>query len=180
MYLFTSSDSFSHSKVLCDFTNMQNCLDIVATQGVHLIPRTNTPVFKNSTHDEEHFAITLSRKLYAIQVEQIVRRVMYRQAADEWPIGHTPPEVKEQYEAEMKAREEQAENSSSKDDDDDDIDGDNDNDNDKDDRAILKKDVRASNSPCLSFQRCELAKSPISANSTLPITNGKRATTDVR
>lgn len=85
---------------------------------------------------------------------------MYRQAADEWRIGHTPPETKEQYDAELKAREEeQVENSYSGDDADDE--NDNDNDKDKDDRNISKKDVPVSNSPR-------------SVNSSLPISSEKR------
>ena len=31
---------------------------------------------------------------------------MYREEADEWPIGHTPPEVKERYYAALKRQEE--------------------------------------------------------------------------
>lgn len=63
-----------------------------------------TPVFPE-THDAK-FVITLEKKLGALIVEQICRRAMYHGAADEWPIGHTPPEVKEKRHAELKALEE--------------------------------------------------------------------------
>ncbi|KAF2245140.1 hypothetical protein BU26DRAFT_522255 [Trematosphaeria pertusa] len=35
-----------------------------------------------------------------------MQKAMYRQAADEWPIGRTPPEVKEKRNAELKALQE--------------------------------------------------------------------------
>ena len=82
----------------------QNRLDIVATQGEYLVPRADTPIFEKA-YDEE-FAAALARKLKALTIGQIVRRVMYRQAADEWPIGRTPPEVKEHRRAELRALEE--------------------------------------------------------------------------
>ena len=83
----------------------QNRLDIVATQGTYLVPRADTPVFEKAY--DENFATTLARKLNAmIDVEQIVRRAMYGQDADEWPIGHTPLEVKERRGAELRALEE--------------------------------------------------------------------------
>lgn len=37
---------------------------------------------------------------------QKVRRLKYCEAADEWPIGRTPPNVKEKYDAEVKALDE--------------------------------------------------------------------------
>jgi len=38
--------------------------------------------------------------------EQIYRSVIYYSAANKWPIGHTPLEVKEKYKAKLKAQEE--------------------------------------------------------------------------
>ena len=38
--------------------------------------------------------------------KQIYRSVIYYSAADEWPIGYTPLEVKEKYKAKLKAQEE--------------------------------------------------------------------------
>jgi hypothetical protein len=110
----------------------------------------------------ENFVVTLTRKLYAIDVEHIVRRAMYRQAADEWPIGHTPPEVKEQYEAEMKEREEQEE-----------ITSDDNANSDHDGRVSSVKGVLASNLPRRSSQIHELPTSLISADSPLSITAEK-------
>ncbi|KAI0453498.1 hypothetical protein F5B21DRAFT_279136 [Xylaria acuta] len=81
-----------------------NCLDIVATQGEYLVPRMRTPVFEKA-YDEE-FAAALTRGLNALAVVQSARRNMYHEAADEWPIGHTPPEVKERRRAELRALEE--------------------------------------------------------------------------
>jgi len=38
--------------------------------------------------------------------KQIYRSVIYYSAANKWPIGHTPPEVKEKHKAKLKAQEE--------------------------------------------------------------------------
>jgi hypothetical protein len=82
--------------------NLQDCLDIIATQGSFLVSPPSTPVFESA--EDEKFAATLARKLHALEVEQILKRVMYRQTVDEWLIGHPPSEVKAQYDAEVKAR----------------------------------------------------------------------------
>ena len=87
---------------------------------------------------------------------------MYRQAADEWPIGHTPPEVKEQYKAEMKALEEQEE-----------ITSDDSANSDQNGRVAPGKGVLASNSPRRSSQIHGLPTPPISADSPLIITANK-------
>jgi hypothetical protein len=79
----------------------QSRLDIVATQGAYLVPRPHTPVFEKSY--DESFATALDRAFNALNVEQLLRHTMYREAADEWPIGHTPPEVKERRLAELRA-----------------------------------------------------------------------------
>ncbi|KAL8874212.1 MAG: hypothetical protein Q9198_006917 [Flavoplaca austrocitrina] len=80
--------------------NMQKFTDIVATNGAYLVPRPATPVFERTPNEE--FAATLYQELHALLVVQNCRRNMYRQAAEEWPIGRTPPEVKEQRDAELK------------------------------------------------------------------------------
>ncbi|KAI1180710.1 hypothetical protein F4777DRAFT_573938 [Nemania sp. FL0916] len=67
--------------------------DIVATQGIYLSPAVDTPVWDDG-YDVE-FADKLAQKLKILTAEHIVRRLKYRQAADEWPMGYTPPEVKE-------------------------------------------------------------------------------------
>ncbi|KAL9014352.1 MAG: hypothetical protein Q9173_001001 [Seirophora scorigena] len=84
----------------CYLTPSKNFLDIVATNGAYLVPRRPTPVFEKTPNEE--FAATLYRELHALLVVQKCRRVMYRQAAEEWPIGRTPPEVKEQRDAELR------------------------------------------------------------------------------
>ncbi len=66
-----------------------------------LVPRPNTPVFENP--QPIHFAIALEQELGGLITAQNCRRRMYRDAADEWPIGRTPPEVKEKRKAEVKA-----------------------------------------------------------------------------
>ena len=93
-YCHPSANSIAH---------LQNCLDIVATQGAYLVPRAGTPVFEKP-YDAE-FAAALEQQIGGLIVEQICRSTMYRGAADEWPIGHTPPEVREKRKAELKAQE---------------------------------------------------------------------------
>ncbi|KAI0423864.1 hypothetical protein F5Y09DRAFT_354419 [Xylaria sp. FL1042] len=75
--------------------------DIVATRGAYLVPRASTPVWPEA--NDGRFAAALERHLNALLIVQRVRRSKYHDAADEWPIGHTPPEVKEKHEAELKA-----------------------------------------------------------------------------
>ncbi|KAI1420107.1 hypothetical protein F5Y12DRAFT_774602 [Xylaria sp. FL1777] len=80
-------------------------LDIVATQGIYLVPRAGTPVLCPEAYDGQ-FAATLERHLNALLTVQTYRRAMYHGVADEWPIGRTPPEVKEERKAELKALDE--------------------------------------------------------------------------
>lgn len=160
VHSFISISLFVAVHRLTHCVKLQNCLDIIATQGACLVSRANTSVFQK-THDE-NFAVTLTRKLNALDVEQIVRKVIYRQTAEEWPIGHTPPEIKEQYDAEMKARIEQA-----------DINLIDDSNSDNDVKVGSKKDVLASYSLCLSSQEHGFSTSFMSASTSLPITNEK-------
>ena len=83
---------------------VQNCLDIVATRGLYLVNRVGTPVDENSPDDE--FAAKLARKLNAVLTAQACRKAKYGKTADEWPIGHTPPDVKEKRMAKLRALEE--------------------------------------------------------------------------
>ncbi|KAF2757275.1 hypothetical protein EJ05DRAFT_384673 [Pseudovirgaria hyperparasitica] len=83
--------------------------DIVATQGAYLIHRRCTPVFEKP-YDRE-FATKLEIRLQALEIRLEWRRAMYRDSTDEWPIRHTPPEVKEYYRAKMIALEEQDDSS---------------------------------------------------------------------
>ncbi|KAM7183110.1 hypothetical protein V8F20_012740 [Naviculisporaceae sp. PSN 640] len=91
-------------KVKEETANGVDCLDIVATQGVYLVPRADPPVFQEAYNAQ--FAATLKQQLDAVITEQICRHVMYHGAADEWPMGHTPPEMKEKRKVELKALEE--------------------------------------------------------------------------
>ncbi|KAM7218653.1 hypothetical protein V8F06_005972 [Rhypophila decipiens] len=91
----SSSSTATSQDLLIDF------LDIVTTQGAYLVPRADTPVFQESF--ESRFAATLEQHLDAVSTQQICRCIMYRDAADEWPIGRTPPEIKEKRKAELKA-----------------------------------------------------------------------------
>ncbi|TVY68945.1 hypothetical protein LSUE1_G009486 [Lachnellula suecica] len=79
--------------------------NIVDTHGAYLITRPRTPVFQG-TYNEE-FVSTLENELNHIITQQIWRRRKYRDAADEWPIGRTPPEIKEKRATEVKAMTEQ-------------------------------------------------------------------------
>ncbi|KAF2254138.1 hypothetical protein BU26DRAFT_134186 [Trematosphaeria pertusa] len=78
--------------------------DIVTTQGAFLGPCLRTPVFENG-YDKD-FLDRLHRKLELLVMVQGWRTGKYREAADEWPIGRTPPEIKERRAAEMKAQRE--------------------------------------------------------------------------
>ena len=140
--------------------NSQNCLDIVATQGAYLVTRANTPVFE-TTHDEE-FAAKLSWTLNGAVIGQMARRIKYREAADEWPIGRTPPEVKEKRKAELKAQEE-LEGVTSDDSSDNDNDGDG-----ADGKVGPKKGVAAPNRPRRPHQAPWLPTPPPSADDPLP------------
>ena len=82
----------------------QDRLDIVATQGAYLVPRSHTPVFEEAY--DETFAAALDEASDTLNMIQQIRRAKYHEAADEWPIGFTPPEVKERRLAELRAIEE--------------------------------------------------------------------------
>lgn len=81
--------------------HLQDFLDIVATQGAYLVPREGTPVPREA--NDVQFATALNQRLERVVTEQIWRCRIYHDAADEWPIGHTPPEVKEERIAKLKA-----------------------------------------------------------------------------
>ena len=82
----------------------QDYLDIVATQGAYLIPRSNTPVWEKEY--DEKFAAALDNVSDTLDMIKRIRRAKYHEAAEEWPIGFTPPEVKERRLAELRAIEE--------------------------------------------------------------------------
>ena len=84
--------------------NLQDFPDIVATQGAYLVPRTGTPVLEKPYNIE--FVKRLNMYLDVLVMRQGWRRSIYRSDADEWPIGRTPPELKERRKAELKAMEE--------------------------------------------------------------------------
>ena len=76
----------------------------MATQGEYLVPRSHTPVWEEEYH--ETFAARLDKAFRRYHFIQNLRRHKYREAAEESPDGHTPPEVKERYSAEQRALEE--------------------------------------------------------------------------
>lgn len=82
---------------------------------------------------------------------------MYREEVDEWPIGHTPPEVKERYHAALK-RQEELEGATS--------DSDSSDDN--------RKDGPGSGKGAAPGQRHSLPTPPHSAGRPLPIHGRKR------
>ncbi|MCJ1309561.1 hypothetical protein MMC25_003221 [Agyrium rufum] len=84
--------------------NLQDSFDIVATQSACLLPRRRSPVFREPYDDK--FITTLDRSLNSLSWRQELRQHKYHGAADEWPVGRTPPEITEMYEAEMKALDE--------------------------------------------------------------------------
>ncbi|KAI0505884.1 hypothetical protein F5B22DRAFT_651299 [Xylaria bambusicola] len=75
--------------------------DVVATQGIHLITRPNTPVLEVAYH--QRFIAEITRSLSKLKIQGYLRRSKYGSAADEWPARHTPPEIREKYSAKMKA-----------------------------------------------------------------------------
>ncbi|GAW23577.1 hypothetical protein ANO14919_131470 [Xylariales sp. No.14919] len=77
--------------------------DVVATQGANLIAPPRTPVWEKRGFNEE-FADTLTRKLKSLNIEVMVRTRMYgKEAADEWPARFTPPDIRAEYGARIKA-----------------------------------------------------------------------------
>lgn len=82
--------------------DVEDPLDVEATLGGCLVPRPNTPIWEELYH--ENFAARLNRAFERYDFRQSIRRRMYHEAADEWPMGHTPPEVLKRRRAELKAR----------------------------------------------------------------------------
>ena len=76
----------------------------MATQGAYLVPRSHTPVFEEAYH--ETFTAALDRAFKLFEFGQRLRRSKYHEAADEWPMGHTPHEVKERRLAELRVLDE--------------------------------------------------------------------------
>ena len=76
----------------------------MATQGAYLVPGVRTPVFQKAYDDQ--FVAPLEMHLDAVSIGQMCRRARYHSAASEWPMGRTPPGVKEKRKAELKALDE--------------------------------------------------------------------------
>ena len=66
--------------------------NIVATQGAFLIPPPHTPV-PGTNGPDLVWADRLCGYLESLSTEQVLRRSQYGDAADEWPIGRTPPDL---------------------------------------------------------------------------------------
>lgn len=82
--------------------------DVVETQGQHLVGQPHTPVFPPLSSETQAFATELAASLSALISRQNRRRLAYGvEAAEEWPIGPTPPKVrraqKERLRAELRA-----------------------------------------------------------------------------
>lgn len=82
--------------------------DVVEMQGQHLVVQPHTPVFPLLSSETHAFAAELAASLSALISCQNRRRLGYGvEAAEEWPIGRTPPKVrraqKERLRAELRA-----------------------------------------------------------------------------
>ncbi|KAF3480243.1 uncharacterized protein GIQ15_05590 [Arthroderma uncinatum] len=74
--------------------------DVVSTQGHHLRPRPNSPIFERK-HDPE-FLEKLDFFLDDLLFLQKLRRRKYgNEVADEWPPSHTPTEIKDRWKTEQ-------------------------------------------------------------------------------
>ncbi|KAI9737401.1 MAG: hypothetical protein M1834_009555 [Cirrosporium novae-zelandiae] len=70
--------------------------DVVSTQGLHLVPHPDTPVIDWVPGPD--FEEKLQKKLDLLLFVQDIRCYKYgEQDAEEWPIGHTPPELQQRY-----------------------------------------------------------------------------------
>ena len=88
---------------LISASTLQDFVDVVASQGTHLHTRPNTPIhaLKYLDAEIENFGAALTHKLSMLLSRQESRRARYYNAVDEWPTGHTPPEVIERHGAEI-------------------------------------------------------------------------------
>jgi hypothetical protein len=67
--------------------------DVVTTQGRHLVSRPSTPIYERSP--DLDFLDKLESRLNLALFTQNLRVHQYGKAtAEEWPINHTPPEIK--------------------------------------------------------------------------------------
>ena len=77
--------------------------DVVGTQGRHLVARPNTPIYSKPFDPE--FVYLLKSGLERLDLRHSIRSHKYGQAAaDEWPAGHTPIELREEYSIRSKAQ----------------------------------------------------------------------------
>jgi hypothetical protein len=75
--------------------------DIVQTQGRHLLRHPDTPPHANCRIRRcNSFSTDLCRRLEDVQFVQRLRSKKYgADVADEWPISHTPPEIRSDYDS---------------------------------------------------------------------------------
>ncbi|KAG6363894.1 hypothetical protein INS49_008997 [Diaporthe citri] len=79
--------------------------DVVATQGQYLVAQPHTPVFPPLRSETEAFATELTASLGALTSRQNRRRLGYGvEAAEEWPIGRTPPKVRRAQKERLRAK----------------------------------------------------------------------------
>lgn len=79
--------------------------DVVATQGQHLVTQPHTPVFPALRSETHAFITELTASLNVLTSRQNRRRRGYGvKAAEEWPIGRTPPQVRRAQKERLRAK----------------------------------------------------------------------------
>lgn len=92
---FSPRPSWIQGQVTLHEKNHGPLPDVVATQGQHLVTQPHTPVFPALRSEIHAFATELAASLSALASRQNRRRLGYGvEAAEEWPIGRTPPKVR--------------------------------------------------------------------------------------
>lgn len=92
---FASRPSWIQGQVVTHENDHGPLPDVVATQGQHLVAQPHTPVFPPLRSETHAFATKLAASLSALISRQNRRRLGYGvEAAEEWPIGRTPPKVR--------------------------------------------------------------------------------------
>lgn len=92
-----SSDGPDFSQI-CHGLLIDTVTDVVATQGRHLLPATNTPALRKGF--DLDFYEDLCHRLQRIHDQDLVRQELYDDDALDSRYGHTPPTVRAQYQSE--------------------------------------------------------------------------------
>lgn len=102
---FAPRPSWIQGQVTFHETNHGPLPDVVATQGQHLVAQPHTPVFAPLRSEIHAFAAELAASLSALVSHQNSRRRGYGdEAAEEWPIGRTPPKVRRAQKERLRAK----------------------------------------------------------------------------